>query len=91
MAKDSAEAARWYRKAADQREPRAEHALGLCYADGDGVPQDPVEAFKWISLSASHGHQPALQIKPSLEKKLTPEQKVRAEEQVKSILAGAPK
>jgi TPR repeat protein len=63
----------------------------LCYADGDGVPADAVEAFKWISLAASHGHPPAVQLRASMEKKLTPEQKSRAEEQVKAFLAGPPK
>ena len=69
MTKDPAEAVKWYRKAADQREPQAEHALGLCYADGDGVPSDPVEAFKWISLAASHGHPPAVQLKQLMERR----------------------
>ena len=86
MPKDTTEAAKWYRKAADQGEPKAEHALGLCYADGDGVPQDLVEAYKWISLAATRGHAPALEFKETLEKKLTPEQKAKAQQLANTVL-----
>jgi len=51
---------------------QAEYALALCYADGDGVPQDLVEAYKWLTLAATHGHTQAAEFKPILAKKLTP-------------------
>src|SRR5258708_37964460 len=38
--KDPAQAAAWYRKAADKRYPQAEHSLGILYEFGTGVPVD---------------------------------------------------
>ena len=35
---DDAEAARWYRLAADQGHAIAQHILGIMYAHGEGVP-----------------------------------------------------
>jgi TPR repeat protein len=46
--KDEAEAARWYRKAADQGLAEAEAHLGGCYALGRGVPKDEAEAGRWL-------------------------------------------
>ncbi len=37
VAQDYAEAARWYRKAAEQGDAGAQHNLGLLYAKGVGV------------------------------------------------------
>ena len=41
---DGAEAAKWYRKAADQGYAKAQHNLGVLYDHGYGVPKDEVEA-----------------------------------------------
>jgi uncharacterized protein len=35
----------WYRKAADQRNGRAQLGLGLMYANGHGVPQETMFAL----------------------------------------------
>ena len=37
----------------------AEYALGICYRDGEGVPQDKAEAAKWLQKAAKHGHKDA--------------------------------
>src|SRR4029077_12512676 len=50
---DYAEAAKWYRKAADQGFAEAQSNLGAMYAKGQGVPQDYVEAYKWFDLAAA--------------------------------------
>ena len=42
---DDTEAARWFRRAARLGNPYAQYNLGYIYAYGDGVPEDPVEAF----------------------------------------------
>ena len=34
--------------------------LGVVYYAGKGVPQDDVEAYKWLNLAASRGYKPAL-------------------------------
>lgn len=49
---DYGEAARWFRKAAEQQNPASKHWLGLMYAHGKGVSQDLVEAHKWLSIAA---------------------------------------
>ncbi len=33
--------------------------LALCYVNGDGVPQDKVEAAKWYRKAAEQGYGPA--------------------------------
>jgi hypothetical protein len=48
---DPAEAARWFRRAAEQGEAAAQQNLGVMYANGDGVPRDFVTAHQWLSLA----------------------------------------
>jgi len=55
VAKDSREAAKWWRKAADQSLPEAEVGLGNLYYLADGVDQDFAEAHKWFRRAAMHG------------------------------------
>jgi uncharacterized protein len=43
---------RWYRKAADQGDPRGQHNLGTMYRDGQGVAQDYTEAVNWFRKAA---------------------------------------
>ena len=38
--KDQAEAVKWYRKAAEQNDAKAQFNLGVCYDDGQGVAKD---------------------------------------------------
>lgn len=52
---DHAEAARWFRLAAEQGRADAQHLLGVLYADGQGVPQDDVAAYMWFNLAAAQG------------------------------------
>jgi TPR repeat protein len=42
-----------YRKAADQGYAQAQNKLGLLYYDGNGVPKNYVQAYKWFDLAAS--------------------------------------
>jgi TPR repeat protein len=51
-AKNAVEAAKWYRKAAEQNHVEAQRSLGNCYFDGEGVPKDYVEALKWYRKAA---------------------------------------
>lgn len=54
--KDRAEAAAWFRMAAEQGHQRAQYNLGLSYHKGDGVPQDPAAALKWFRQAAEQGN-----------------------------------
>jgi uncharacterized protein len=51
---DPVEAAKWFRKAADQNNAAAQTSLGYAYFYGQGVAKDPVEAVKWFRKAASH-------------------------------------
>jgi hypothetical protein len=50
---DFVEAAKLYRKAADQGDADAQYALGDMYGEGKGVPQNYVRAYTWYNLAAS--------------------------------------
>jgi len=55
-----AEAAKWYRMAADEGDDSAQLNLGLLYYTGEGVPQDYGEAIKWYRKAAEQGDALAL-------------------------------
>ena len=55
--KDNREAVKWYRKAAEQGDAKAQERLGHMYANGEGVPQDFVQAHAWMNLAAAQGFQ----------------------------------
>jgi len=50
------DAAKWYRKAADQGNATAQYNLGVMYRTGAGVPKDELEAAKWLSKAADQGN-----------------------------------
>jgi len=54
-----AEAAKWLRRAANQKDRTAAASLGFMYLEGRGVPQDTEEAGKLIGLAAALGEQRA--------------------------------
>src|SRR5439155_655239 len=53
--KDLSEAARWWRKAADQGHAGAQRNLGYCYETGAGVTNDMIEAVRWYREAADKG------------------------------------
>jgi hypothetical protein len=55
VVKDIAEAAKWFRKAAERGCAKAQVSLGAIYRDGEGVPQDDTEALKWFRRAADQG------------------------------------
>ena len=54
--KNYTEAVKWFRKAAEQGNAKAQHNLGYCYYDGQGVSQDYTEAVKWYRKAAEQGN-----------------------------------
>lgn len=50
------EAARWFAKAANQRDSWAQYGLGLCYEEGLGVVKDTSEAVDWYRTAANQGN-----------------------------------
>lgn len=57
----------WFRAAAEQGHMYAQFNLGSSYANGDGVPQDMVEAEKWYRKAAEQGHEDAITALKALE------------------------
>lgn len=53
LPKDSAEAMKWYRKAAEQGHAEAQFNLGSMFANGQGVPKDYTQSYFWFNLVAS--------------------------------------
>jgi TPR repeat protein len=51
---------KWYRKAAEQGNARAQLGLGYMYLNGRGVIQDNVYAHMWSNIAASNGNKDAV-------------------------------
>jgi TPR repeat protein len=51
---DFAEAAKWFRKSADQGNATAQDSLGVMYVNGEGVPQDYVRAYAWFNIAETN-------------------------------------
>jgi TPR repeat protein len=60
VVKDDVEAAKWFRKAAEQGNADAECNLGVAYANGQGVAQDYAEALKWLKRAVEQGEPGAM-------------------------------
>lgn len=52
-------AMRWLKGAAEAGEPRALLMVGTALYNGDGVPEDPVKAYAYVSRAAAQGLDPA--------------------------------
>jgi len=50
VSQDDVEAAKWCRRAAEQGNAMAQMLLGAIYHNGQGVPQDYVQAQMWLTL-----------------------------------------
>ena len=50
---------KWYRKAAEQGGALAQTLLGVMYNNGQGVPQDYVQAHKWFNIAGVSGYEVA--------------------------------
>ena len=78
-----AQGAAWLLKAAEQGNVDGQYNLGLMYDIGQGVPQDYVQAHKWVNLSVSRSqgtaHEEAVQNRDWLEIKMTPAQVAEAQ------------
>ena len=55
VAQDYAQAAEWYRKAAEQNHGLAQFNLGTMYAQGQGVVRDDAQSIVWFGRAANLG------------------------------------
>ena len=61
-AEDNEAAVRYYRMAADQGNAEGAYWLAALYANGEGVPKDYPEAFRWFLVAAEAGYGPAIDV-----------------------------
>jgi TPR repeat protein len=87
---DLAEAARWYRRAAQQGHVPAQYSLGLMYYNGQGVRQDNVQAHLWFSLAAEGGEMEAVSQRDVVTKLMSPEDIAKAEQLASKWRAARP-
>ena len=55
IGQNKAEAAKWYKKAAEKGHAMAQFNLGVMYSQGDGIEQNKAEATKWYKKAAEQG------------------------------------
>ena len=80
VTQDYAEAAKWYKKAAEQGDSGAQNILGAMYERGKGIPKDFVEAYKWFSISGESDNEYGRIYREKIGKrKMTPDQITEAQ------------
>ena len=87
---EQAEGLKWLKKAADQGEPRALLVYGTALVNGDGVTQDPVLGYAYVSRAAAQGLQPAKETLDQLDKLLPLPDRKRGVVIARNLAKGAP-
>jgi TPR repeat protein len=90
VAQDDAEAFRLFQKAASQGLTGARIKLGYMYAAGRGTQRDQQTAYAWVSAASLAGDPRGNDLLHSLQKVLSPEQLVRAQEQAERLRSEHP-
>lgn len=72
---DRGAAMSWLNKAAEKGEPRALLVVGTALFNGDGLKQDPVLGYAYVSRSAAQGLAPAKETLADMDKILSVEQR----------------
>jgi TPR repeat protein len=72
---DRAMAMNWLKKAADKGEPRALLVVGTALFNGDGLKQDPILGYAFVSRAAAQGLAPAKSTLAEMDKILTIEER----------------
>src|SRR5206468_5236505 len=75
---EKADGIRWLRQAADQNEPRAQLVLGTALYNGDGVTQDRLLGYAYVSRAAAQGLAPAKDTLSQLDEMLPAADRQRA-------------
>lgn len=75
---NQAEGLKWLKQAAEQGEPRALLVYGTALVNGDGVTQDPILGYAYVSRAAAQGLEPAKQTLAQLDKLIPIEDRKKA-------------
>jgi cell division septation protein DedD len=84
------EGLKWLRRAAEQGEPRALLVYGTALYNGDGVPQDKLLGYAFISRAAAQGLAPAKDTLGQLDQLMPASERQKAVALARSIPKGSP-
>ena len=87
---DHKEAVKWFRRSAEQGISRAQHTLGLMYYLGQGVGQDQVVAYAWVSVAVLNGYEIVKTTKPLFAKNMISDQIAKAEVLAREMIKNNP-
>ena len=62
--------------------PQAQYNLGVIYTNGNGIPRDYVEAYKWFAIALAAGHVEAAAALVTIAARMTKQQIAEAEVRV---------
>ena len=79
LPRDHTEAGKWFRKAPDQGDAKAQANLGVMYANGPGVPEDLILSCMWLNLAAAQGSENARSARDKSVSHMTPAQIAEAQ------------
>jgi TPR repeat protein len=77
--KDYATAFKEWQPLAEEGDALAQYNLGVMYANGQGVPQDYIQASMWVNLAAAQGQEEAVKGREILTKGVTSNQIAEAQ------------
>ena len=84
---DYAIALREFRPLAEQGNAAAQFSLGLMYANGEGVPEDDIQAYAWFNLAAAQGLGEGEQGRAHIRQYMTPAQITEAQKLSRQLAA----
>jgi cell division septation protein DedD len=87
---DQAAGLKWLKKASDKGEPRAMLVYGTALVNGDGVAQDPLLGYAYVSRAAAQGLGPAKQTLAQLDQLLPAAERKHGVELARQLAKGAP-
>jgi TPR repeat protein len=79
---------RWLKAAAEAGEPRALLMVGTALYNGDGVPEDPVTAYAYVSRAAAQGLAPAKATLADMDQIMPLEQRQKGLAMAKAMAGG---
>ena len=77
----------WMKRASEGGDKRAQYMLGMMYEQGLGMRADPVQAYRWYSLSASQGYKMSGSAAEKLEANMVPSQLLQAQKLIEESKA----
>src|SRR5947209_4686012 len=87
---ERAEGLKWLKQAADEGEPRALLVYGTALYNGDGVPQDRIRGYAYVSRAAAQGLAPAQDTLAQLDQLMSAGDRQKGIALARAIPSGSP-